>query len=99
MSRLVFTGDSIKKKLSESIKEEEKEEVKLEPSSKNEQDETAKKKRTFYLSQYSNDKLNKLHAKMVIQGNKGSISEIIEKAIDKLYETEMSAHVKNWGLR
>jgi hypothetical protein len=32
------------------------------------------------------DKLNKLHAKMVIQGNKGSISEIIEKAIDKLYE-------------
>lgn len=99
MNRLVFTGDSIKKKLSESIQEKEKEEIKLEHSSESEPDENSKKKRTFYLSQYSNDKLNKLHAKMIIQGNKGSISEIIEKAIDKLYESEMSAHVKNWGLR
>lgn len=98
MSRLVFTGDSIKKKLSESVNEEKKEEVKLEPSVK-EVDENAKKKRTFYLSQYSNDKLNKIHAKMLVQGRKSSISEIIEKSIDKLYEEEMSAHVKNWRLR
>jgi len=46
-----------------------------------------KKKRTFYLTHESNDKLNKITARMMIRGDKVTFSDIIEKAIDELYKS------------
>lgn len=54
-----------------------------------------KTKRTFYLADYSNDKLNLIYAKMIVRREKSSISSLIEKSIDLLYEIEMSEPVKN----
>lgn len=71
---------------------EKKEAVEIEDSS------PKKTKRTFYLSHYSNSKLNRINAKMLVKGEKTSLSDIIEKAIDSLYDIEMSERAKNFKI-
>lgn len=49
-----------------------------------------KVKRTFYLTNEANNKLNRINAKMMIKGDKVSLSNLIEQAIEKFYDLEMN---------
>lgn len=104
MSRLDTTGKSISSRLKgitapkvkvkvieddEDSKEEVKEVVK-EKKIKFDDTSPGKVKRTFYLSHHANNKLNRISAKMMVKGDKVSLSELIEKSIEKLYEEEMN---------
>lgn len=89
MSRLENTGKSIKDKLK-------KMDQSLEKISQNKSDVEKKEnpfgkvKRTFYLNYHCSNKLDKLRAKMLVEGRKISISDIVEKAIDLFYDKEMN---------
>lgn len=87
--KLDETGDSISEKLN-SMRKPKKEKIEFDDTK------PGKIKRTFYLTHYSNNKLNRINAKMLVKGDKISLSELIEKAIDSLYDIEMSERVKNF---
>lgn len=84
------TSDSISQKLSSMKRKPKREKIEFDDSK------PGKIKRTFYLTHYSNNKLNRINAKMLVKGEKSSLSELIEKAIDALYDIEMSERVKNF---
>lgn len=88
-NKLDETGDSISEKLN-SMRKPKKEKIEFDDTK------PGKIKRTFYLTHYSNNKLNRINAKMLVKGDKISLSELIEKAIDSLYDIEMSERVKNF---
>jgi len=84
------TSESIKKKLESMNKKELMEKIEVDDTK------PGKIKRTFYLTHYSNNKLNRVNAKMMLNGERVSLSDLIEKAIDALYDIEMSKRVKNF---
>jgi hypothetical protein len=88
--KLNDTSDSISQKLESMKKKPKKEKIEFDDTK------PGKIKRTFYLTHYSNNKLNRINAKMLVKGDKISLSELIEKAIDSLYDIEMSERVKNF---
>lgn len=74
------TSNSIKGKLSAMKRKPKKEKIECDESKQ------GKIKRTFYLNHYSNNKLNRISAKLIVNGEKVSLSSLIEKAIDSLSE-------------
>lgn len=80
--------ESISEKLKQFGKKKKKEKIEFDDTK------PGKTKRTFYLTHYSNNKLNRINAKMLVKGDKVSLSDLIERAIDALYDVEMGERIR-----